>query len=86
MAGGYLLSQFGASSVSHGLPLDGVLALIAAAYTIGNASYFALFTRYLVLDSTVNYSTLVKHHVVAGLPYHFLCKLQVLHLLFRVND
>lgn len=74
MASGYLLAQFGASSVSSGLPLDGVLYLIAAAYTVGDSRYFALFTRLLVLDNAVNYSTLIKHCVLASLPDSFLCR------------
>jgi hypothetical protein len=64
--------------VSHGLPLEGVLALVAASFTIRDSRYFALFIRYLVLDTSVSYSTLVKHDVVANLPSSVFCKLQVL--------
>ena len=74
MPGGYLLSQFGLDSVSQSLPSDDLLALIYAAYTMGDCRYFAFFTRCLVLDAVFNYSTIVKHHVVANLPNSFLCK------------
>jgi hypothetical protein len=74
MPAGYLLSQFGLDSVSQRLPVDDLLALIYAAYTMGDSRYFAFFTRCLVLDATFNYSTIVKHHVVASMPNSFLCK------------
>jgi hypothetical protein len=74
LAGGYLLFELCTIPLSPDTPIDSLLHLAAAAYTLEDSRHFALFTRRLVLDFTVSYSLAAGHYALASLPDNFLRK------------
>lgn len=75
MTGGYLLFELGSRTKPTDMPISALLHLIAAAYILEDRRHFALFTRRLVLDHAITYSTVANHPALAMLPNLFLRKL-----------